>query len=77
MSELAVKLWAATLPKLTEVAPLKLVPVIDIHMPTLPDMGENVVIVGAGIKIKPDLEAVPPEVVTLIAPEEPAPTFEQ
>ena len=51
------------------VAPVKFVPVITTLVPTGPLAGEKPVIVGAGITVKPlALVAVPPGVVTVIAP---------
>ena len=54
---------------------LKLVPVILINAPAAAVLGANAVIVGAGIKVKPAKEAVPPGVVRLTAPEDPIPTI--
>jgi hypothetical protein len=55
--------------------PLKLVPVIVIIIPLPAAKGEKLVMVGAGIKINPAKEAVPPGVVKLTAPEDPIPTI--
>ena len=62
-------------PSVTTEVPLKLVPVIVMSVPTAAVVGENAVIVGAGMKVKPSNEAVPPGVVKLTAPDEPAPTM--
>ena len=56
-------------PKLTAVAPVKLVPVIVTTVPMSADVGVKEVIVGCGIaKVKPETVAVPPGVVTLTFP---------
>ncbi len=66
---------AATPPKVTAVTPVKLVPVMVTTVPAAPLLGENEVIVGAGMKVKvPVLVAVPPGLVTVIAPLAPLPT---
>jgi hypothetical protein len=54
---------------------LKLVPVMVIKAPAAAVLGANAVIVGAGMKVNPSSEAVPPGVVRLTAPDEPAPTI--
>jgi hypothetical protein len=61
-------------PIVTEVAPLRLVPVIVTVAPLAPVVGVNDVMVGAGMNANPAEEAVPPGVVTLTLPEAPAPT---
>ena len=54
---------------LTDVAPVKLVPLTTTVVPTGPLVGEKPVIAGAGITVKlPALVAVPPGVVTAIVP---------
>ena len=61
---------AAVPPICTLVTPIKLVPVIVTEVPTRPDVGVKEVIVGESgntIKLVPD-EAIPPGVVTSIAP---------
>lgn len=64
---------ASVPPKLTAVAPTKLVPVIVMVEPAPPvDVKDE--IVGEGTKVNPALAAVPPGVVTDILPEAPAPT---
>lgn len=63
---------AAVPPKLTAVAPVKLVPVIVTVAPEAAEVGVNDVIVGAGMA-KPASEAVPPGVVTDMLPGEPLP----
>jgi len=55
--------------------PLKFVPVILITAPAPALVGAKEVIVGAGIKVKPFSDAVPPGVVKLTAPLEPLPTI--
>src|SRR3989442_337907 len=53
----------------TALAPVKLVPLMVTLVPTPPLAGEKLLIVGAGMTVKVlPLLAVPPEVVTLIAP---------
>jgi len=69
VDELTVKDVADTPPKVTEVAPVRFVPVITTLAPTAPLVGEKLVIVGAPMTVKdPALVAVPPGVVTLIGP---------
>ena len=76
MAEFTVKLAEGVPPKLTAVAPLKLVPVIITEVPAPAEVGENEVIVGTPdeLKVKPAMEAVPSGVVTVTLPEEPLPT---
>ena len=64
---------AAVPPKLTVLAPVKLVPVIVTVVPVPADVGVKDVIVGADM-VNPASDTVPPGVVTDTAPEEPAPT---
>jgi hypothetical protein len=52
----------------------KFVPVIFMSVPAAAMVGVNEVIVGAGMKVNPASDAVPPGVVKLTAPEEPLPT---
>ncbi len=61
---------AALVPlKVSEVAPLRLVPVITTLVPTGPLVGEKLVIVGAATTVKlPALAVVPRGVVTAIGP---------
>jgi hypothetical protein len=54
---------------------LRLVPVIVTSVPTGPVVAEKEIIVGAGIKVKPASEALPPGVVRLTAPVDPVPTI--
>ena len=54
---------------------LKLVPVISINAPVPALEGAKEVIVGAGMKVNPANDAVPPGVVRLTAPDEPVPTI--
>jgi hypothetical protein len=64
-----VKEVAAVPPKLTAVAPVKLVPVMVTVSPAAADDGVNELIAGAGIKVKlPEEIAVPPGVVIDIVP---------
>ena len=63
---------AAVPPKATAVAPVKLVPVIVIVVPVVPDEGVKDVMVGAAVK--PVKTAVPPGVVTCTVPFAPVPT---
>jgi len=66
---------AAVPPKVTALAPVKLVPVMVTTTPVAPLIGVNEVIVGAGMKVKALLlVAVPPGVVTVIVPVAPMPT---
>ena len=74
VDELTVNEIAATPPKLTAVAPIKLVPVIVTDNPATPLVGVNDVIVGAGINVNPADDAVPSGVVTLTLPDAPTPT---
>ena len=72
---MTVKDAAAVPPKVTAVAPVKLVPVMVTTVPDAPLVGVNEVMVGAGMKVKvPLLVAVPPGVVTVIGPVAPLPT---
>jgi hypothetical protein len=64
---------AAVPPKLTAVAPVKLVPVMVIVAPTTEEVGVKVVMVGPAI-VNPANVAVPPGVVTDMLPVEPAAT---
>lgn len=74
VGESTVNVEAATPPKLTSVAFVRLVPVM-VTMPSAPTLvGVNDEIVGAGIKINPGIVAVPPAVVTEMLPEAPAAT---
>jgi hypothetical protein len=52
----------------TAAAPVKFVPLIVTELPTPPDVGVKLVITGAGTTVKLDDVAVPPGVVTVIAP---------
>ena len=63
-----VKEVAVVPPKLTAVAPVKLVPVMVTVKPVPDDVGVNDVMVGAGTKVKPANETVPPSVVTETLP---------
>ena len=69
VAELTVNV-AATLPKRTELAPVKFVPVIVTDAPTTPLVGAKLVIVGSGAKtVNDDGEvAVPFGVMTVITP---------
>jgi hypothetical protein len=61
-------------PKLTDVAPVKLVPVIVTVPPVATLVGVKEAIAGAGMNVKPVFVVVPPGVVTLRPPDEPVPT---
>lgn len=74
VSELTVKLKAGVPPKLTAVAPVKLVPVITTALPLPAEVGAKDVMAGAGTNTNPAIDAAPPGVVTLIEPDEPLPT---
>ena len=65
---------AAVPPKVTVVAPVKLVPVMVTLVPAMPDIGVNEVIVGAETKVNPAFAAAPPGVVTPTLPEAPLAT---
>jgi hypothetical protein len=65
---------AATPPKFTAVAPVKLVPTIVTDVPVAPLAGVKEVIVGGGINVKPAIDAIPPGVATLTLPDAPVPT---
>jgi len=68
---------ALILPKLTAVAPVKLVPVMVTVAPLVADVGVKEVIVGVGdeIKVNPADVATPPGVVTETEPDVPAATI--
>ena len=71
-----VKALAAVPPKLTDVAPVKFVPVMVTTWPVFPDVGVKEEMVGAGVaatKVKPALVPVPFPVVTLTLPVAPVP----
>ena len=61
-------------PTVTAVLVVKFVPVMVITVPQIPDVGVKEVIVGAAIKVKPGLTAVPKALVTLTSPVVPVPT---
>ena len=61
-------------PKLTLVAPVKLVPVMVTVVPAVDDVGVKEDIVGGGKKVKPARESLPVAVVTFTQPLAPAPT---
>ena len=67
VSESTLKLAAAMVLNLTAVAPVKLAPVIMTDVPTGPEVGEKLSILGITLKMAV-LVAVPPAVVTLIVP---------
>jgi hypothetical protein len=74
VAETTVKEVAAVPPKLTAVAPVKLVPV-KVTVAVEPALvGVKEVMTGAGKKVKPASTPVPPGVVTLTFPEAPAAT---
>jgi hypothetical protein len=61
-------------PRVIADVPSKLLPVMVINAPVGAAVGAKLVIVGAGINVKPFKRAVPPGVVKLSAPEDPLPT---
>lgn len=67
MDELTVKELAATPLNVTDLAPVKLAPLIATRAPTCPLVGEKLVILGATVKLV-ELVSVPPGVVTLMVP---------
>jgi hypothetical protein len=69
-----VKEAAGTAPKLTRVAPVKLVPLIVTTIPAPAVAGVKEEIIGAGINVNPAAVAVPAGVVTLTLPELPLAT---
>jgi len=80
VAEFTVKLCAAVPPKLTAVAPIKLVPVITTEVPLPQEVGEKELIIGTEEDAEPNVKldeelADPPGVVTLIAPLDPPPTL--
>jgi hypothetical protein len=74
VEEMTVKADTSVPPKVMAVVPSKLVPVMLITVPEAAVEGENEVMVGAGINVKPSRDAVPSGVVKLTAPLEPLPT---
>ena len=62
-------------PKVIADVPSKLAPIIVINAPFGAAVGAKLVIVGAGINVKPFKLAVPPGVVKLSAPVDPLPTI--
>ena len=74
VGETTVKDVATVPPKLTAVAPEKLVPIIVIAEPLTPLVGVNDEIVGVGINVKPASVAIPPGVVTDTLPDVPVVT---
>ena len=62
-------------PRVTAKVFIKLVPVMVITIPEAAAVGVKAVMVGAGIKVKPSSDEVPPGVVKLTAPVEPEPTL--
>ena len=76
VAELTTKLCAATPPKLTALAPVKLLPEITTLVPGVAVAGVKPVMTGAaGMKVKPTRFAVPPGVRTLTLPVAPPPTY--
>lgn len=75
VAELTVNDVAATPPKLTAVAPVKLVPVIVIEVLMPPLMGlKEIIVGGGGTNVNSALVAIPAGVVILTAPDTPFPT---
>jgi len=80
VAEFTVKLCTAVPPKLTAVAPVRLVPVITTDVPLLPEVGEKELIVGAEEDVEPKVKlevelADPLGVVKLITPLAPLPAM--
>jgi hypothetical protein len=74
VAEFTVNDLAAVPPKVTMVAPVKLVPVIVIGKLGPTSVGVKEVILGGGIKVKPPNVPVPPGLTTDTLPEAPLPT---
>jgi hypothetical protein len=74
VEEITLKEVAAVPPKLTALAPVKLVPVMLMVVPDPALVGENEEMLGAGIKVNPPCISVPPGVVTETFPEVPPAT---
>jgi len=74
VGELIMNDAASVPPNFTEVAPVKLVPLIVTFIPCAPLLGVNDEIVGAAMKVNPPSTALPPGVVTETFPEEPVAT---
>jgi hypothetical protein len=69
VAEVWVTVAAATPLKVTLVAPVRFVPVMTTLVPTIPEAGVKLLIVGAGITVKEEAPAVVPSaLVTLIFP---------
>lgn len=75
VAEVTVNAAAGVLPRLTAIAPVKLVPVAVMMPPVVEVVGENAVTVGCAKKVNPLLLPEPTEVVTLILPVDPVPTI--
>jgi hypothetical protein len=75
VDETTVNEETAVPPKVTLVAPVKLLPVMVIAVPSPADVGLKELITGAGINVKPDKLAEPPAAVTPTEPVEPLPTI--
>lgn len=73
VAELTVNEVAGVPPKSTAVAPSRFVPVMVTVFPAPAEVGVSEVMVGGSPKVKPAIVPVPPGVVTLTAPELPAP----
>ena len=74
VDERTVKEATGVLPSVSAKVPEKWLPVIVIAMFSAAAVGVKEVMMGAGIKINPANDAVPPGVVKLTAPDEPEPT---
>ena len=74
VAEFTVKYTATVPPKLTAVAPVKLVPVIFTLVPGHATVGVKDTMVGGTRYVKPARVAVPPGVITDTLPDDPAPT---
>ena len=75
VAELTVNDCAAVPPKLTLVAPVKLLPVMVTWVPEPPMVGLKVVILGAATNVKPAKEPEPAWLDTTTFPEAPLPTI--
>jgi hypothetical protein len=75
VDETTVNEETAVPPKVTLVAPVKLLPVIVIEVPKPAVVGLKELITGAGINVKPDKLAEPPAEVTPTEPVDPLPTI--
>ncbi len=75
VEDTTLKKEAAVPPKLTEVAAVKLLPVMVTAAPVVALAGVNEAMDGEGIKVNPPSVAIPPGVVTATFPEAPSATM--